>query len=296
MRLARFAFGLLLASAAALPAQPPASSRSPSLEELGFPPRTGFDHTRGAFTVQFDTLPGSASPRALVDRLSPGSKDEPAAIDPRRESWFVFVPAEYDPATPWGLWVWLSPTDFGGVLRDDLRALLARERLIWIGAHRADNERAPLERLALALTAAELAPLHWTIDPWRVYVSGYSGGGRLASALATFWPEIFRGGLFVKGCNWYAPLAVPGQPGRIWQPAFREPPRQTARLLHEERRFVYLTGEKDFNRDEIRATERAARQAGFRHTLLLEAPGIDHLGPVPLEYWQRAMDFLGGTD
>lgn len=282
---------LLAATASGLA---PAAPRRPNLEELGFPPRAPFDHTTGAFTVQLTELPDDARPRALLERLRPAAKDGPAAVDLQHETFFVYVPAEYDPATPYGLWVWVSPNDFGGLLRDDLRQLLAREKLIWIGAHRAGNDREGLDRLALALTAAELAPRHWSVDPQRVYVSGRSGGGRLASELAFLWPETFRGGIFVVGCNWYAPLPVPGQAGQIWAASFAEPPRKSARLLHDERRFAFLTGEKDFNRDEMRTTERAAAAAGFRHTRLIEVPGADHFTPMAVEYWQQAIEFLDG--
>lgn len=91
-------------------------------------------------------------------------------------------------AAGWGLLVWVSPWDFGGpsgVTGPALAGILADHRLIWVGAHRAGNERARVYRWGLALDAADQMARLYEIDPSRVYAVGRSGGGRAASALAS---------------------------------------------------------------------------------------------------------------
>jgi hypothetical protein len=273
-------------------------AQEPTLAELGFPPRAGFAHTTGSFAVRFASLPDAARPAALLARLraepdrapTPGlPPDPPLALE--HELFFVHVPADYRRDTPYGLLVWISPTDFGGTVRPDLRALLAEKKWIWIGAHGSGNERPLLDRHALALVAATEAPKSWTIDPARIVVAGYSGGGRTASQLALLWPELFQGGLFVMGCNWYERLDVPGEPGRFWNASFPTPPEASLALARSHP-LVFLTAEHDFNRAQTFATEKAARRAGFRRTKRIEIPGIDHFGRPPIEAWRAALDAL----
>jgi len=50
----------------------------------------------------------------------------------------------------------------------------------------------PLALLGLAGAQARLE-----VDPARVYIGGFSGGGRVASRIAAGYPDLFRGGIFV---------------------------------------------------------------------------------------------------
>lgn len=295
------------ATALALAAPVPGLAQEPTLAELGVPPRAGFAHTTGSFAVRFAALPEGARPPALLERLRgedprdvekaapPADPPLALAIELDHELFFVHVPDDYRRDTPYGLLVWISPTDFGGTVRPDFRALLGERRWIWIGAHRSGNERALLDRHALALVAATEAPKSWTIDPGRIVVAGYSGGGRTASQLALLWPELFRGGLFVMGCNWYRNVPVPGEPGRIWTASYAEPSKEALARARRQP-LVFLTGERDFNRAQTVATEAAARRERFRRTTLVEVPGIDHYGVVPIEAWRTALKALDGGD
>jgi len=291
-RVARALAAALLASGLAARIALAQEPQSASAE----PPRARFDHARGAFEARFDALPEEATPAAMLARLdpgrAPGEADRP--LDLATEAFFVFVPESYSPERPHGLFVWISPTDSGAVRRPEMRALLAERRLIWVGAQRGGNDRALLDRHALALAAAAAAPRHWAIDIERIYVGGYSGGGRMASHLVLRWPERFRGGVFVMGCNWFEPLPIPGRPGLVWPAAFAPPDEVQRRLLRKRSRLVFLTGEHDFNREQTHLTAKAARRAGMRKVEVLEAPGIDHYGLVPIDLWRRALATLDG--
>jgi len=212
------------------------------------------------------------------------------------ETFEVFVPPGYASDTPHTLFVWVSPTPFGGTEREEFQKALSDRDMIWIGANNGGNERSRWDRTSLALDAAAAMLDLYNIDPERVWVGGYSGGGRVSGGLVTLYPEVFRGGLFVMGCDFYRDLPVADHPGAVWPAAFREPDSKTLRTLRRERRYVILTGTRDFNVSKSRTVHQAYLDQDFRHVQLLVVPGMSHYDPVPAEWWQRAFAFLAGED
>lgn len=110
------------------------------------------------------------------------------------------------------------------------------------------------------------------------------------------YPEIFRGGLSVAGCDYYRRVAIPHRPGTHWPASFREPPRETLRRIRRESRFVLLTGERDFNRAQTWATFQAMQEDGFEHVTYLEVPGADHYTIFDPEWMARALERLDGEN
>lgn len=183
------------------------------------------------------------------------------AIDPEEAvDWALYVPDSYDPRKPAGLLVFISPTD-SGRMPGRYKPVTAAENLIWIGANHSGNRVRVARRISLALLATVLADREFRIDASRVYVSGFSGGGRAASALAPEYPQIFKGAIFICGVNFW----------NSREPKELDQVRQN--------RYVFLTGGKDFNRSETRRVHRAYRRADIEDVLLLEVPGMDHRMP-----------------
>jgi hypothetical protein len=127
------------------------------------------------------------------------------------ESFQVYVPAHYDGSRPFGLFVWISPAD-DGRLPAAWREVVDEHDLIVAGPDRAGNERFVWYRMGLALDAVHTLTLEYEIDPDRVYVTGFSGGGRLASRLGFHYPEVFRGGIYQGGCSFWEDVPVPDDP------------------------------------------------------------------------------------
>ena len=118
-----------------------------------------------------------------------------------------------------------------------------------------------------------MADNNYRIDPSRVYVSGFSGGGRTASAVAPEYAQLFTGAIYICGVN-------------FWD---GHKPKQLERI--RDNRYVFLTGSKDFNRSETRRVHRAYRRADVDNVMLLEVAGMDHRMPPP-EDLAQAITFL----
>ena len=284
------------------PAKPEATAEeqpAPSRPERALlPPEP---HRTGRFRMRLDRRSALSSLEEYTRRYGVTIEDvrsgDPAAgsYEIGGETFEVYVPASYDPSAAHGLLVWVSPTPFGGTERPEIQKLLDERGVLWIGANRSGNERSRWDRTGLALDAAEAMRSLYHVDPARVWAGGYSGGGRVASGLALLWPEVFRGGVFVMGCDFYRDLPVTYVPGASWPASFRAPSAKTLRALRTESRFVIFTGSRDFNLSRSRSVYGAYLDQDFRNVILLEAPGISHYDAVPVEWWSRALDFLGGA-
>ena len=126
---------------------------------------------------------------------------------------------------------------------------------------------------SLALLATAIADNNYRIDPSRVDVSGFSGGGRTASAVAPEYAQLFTGAIYIGRVN-------------FWE---GQKPERMDRVRGN--RYVFLTGSEDFNRSETRRVHRAYRRANVENVMLLEVPGMDHRRPPP-EDLAQAIAFL----
>lgn len=195
------------------------------------------------------------------------------ALDPEEVAeWELYVSENYDPGLPAGLLVFISPTDSGRMPRR-YQSVLDEKNLIWIGANHSGNQVRVARRVSLALLATAVADRNYRIDASRVYVSGFSGGGRTASAVAPEYAQIFTGAIYICGVNFWDGR----KPKRLDQV--------------KDNRYVFLTGKKDFNRAETRSVHRAYRRADVDNVLLLEVPGMDHRMP-PADDLGAAITFL----
>ncbi len=217
---------------------------------------------------------------------------DPAGYEISDETFEVFVPESYDSALPHGLLVWVSPTPSGKIRRPDNLKVLSEKRLIWVGADNSGNRRRVWDRVGLALDAAHSMSELYNIDPHRVYVGGYSGGGRISTALSVLYPDVFEGGLLFMGCDYYRDVPMPDKPGAHWPAAFARPPGPAFRLARERNRYVFATGENDFNRMQTKVFHRLYKKDGFRHATYLEIPGANHYSGFSGEWLAKFVDAL----
>ncbi|MGH6901060.1 MAG: tetratricopeptide repeat protein, partial [Geminicoccaceae bacterium] len=259
-----------------------------------------------AMTGHHEVTFGEGSPLGAMGVLwarfasSSDEADPPATVDEAYEladeSFHLYVPAIEAPPDGWGLVVWIAPIEWGGFQREGLAEVLDRHRLIWVGANRSGNARPVRDRWRLALDAAAGVQELFAVDSRRVYVAGYSGGGRVASHLGPAFPELFRGTLCWFGADHFHPVPVPDRPGAAWPPPVSEPPDEILDTVRRESRFLLVTGERDFNRAQTVAVAEHMREDGFDHVELMVIPDADHYIGLDPEWLERALTALdGGT-
>jgi tetratricopeptide (TPR) repeat protein len=253
--------------------------------------RTSFDK-RTPLSGLGEYVKRSGIPMEAILREDPEALD----LDLADEVYEVYVPDAYAPDSTFGLFVWVSPTPYGGFEHPETLAVLDRFRLIAVGADSSGNTRPRWDRYRLALEAAHNAKRLYDIDPSRVFVGGYSGGGRMASGLHVLYPEVFRGGFYFYGCDHFVDMPLPDRPGAHWTAGFPRPARPILKQLKQEHRFVLLTGSRDFNRLQTLATYESLEAQGFRHVTYLEIPEASHYTRVGPEWLTRAFRALDGDE
>jgi predicted esterase len=171
-----------------------------------------------------------------------------------------------------GVLVFVSPTDSGEPPAGWL-SLLQQKQLSWIAAEGFGNEKISAQRILAAMMALELMRKSAAMDRKRIYIGGMSGGGRIASLAAPRFPQYFSGALYIVGANYWMP-----KDAQLRQRAAAN-------------RYVFITGEKDFNRGEMKQVFSRYQSGGLAASLLLDLPGFAHEYPDPGQLG-KAIDFL----
>jgi predicted esterase len=248
---------------------------------------------KGAFEAVFTERWPESSLQHIFKRMQYQPKTTRSLGDDYRindETYSVYVPSDYTPDAAYGLLVWVSAGERGDMPRG-WEALMDRHKLIWIGAHRSGNRHnLPKRRIPLALDAVFNMRQKYNIDTDRIYVSGISGGGRVASFLAMHYPDVFSGGIFVVGVEYWEPMAVTGEPGQVWKP-MPKPQAKYLALARERGRYVLLTGDYDGNRQQTQDYYENGYKKQLQHVFYIQVPGMGHEMP-PAEWYERAIAFL----
>ena len=188
-------------------------------------------------------------------------------------SWQIYVPDSYDAALPAGAVVYVSPQSKGGPPTMWKRALHDKN-LIWIGARNAGNRVAVNKRMFLAMLAPRVLARDYVLDTERIYVAGFSGGGKTASRVSSAKPDIFRGGIYIAGAEMWGSNTPPPKLDLIRQ-----------------NRHVFLTGSNDFNEMLTRRVYTAYKHAGVENSELIVVRRLGHELP-DRKTFIRAVDYL----
>jgi len=214
--------------------------------------------------------------------------ESPPPYDVTQETFEVVVPMTYDPKKPHGLFIWISPGKAPSIPKD-WEAVLAERDLIFVGARNSQNGRNIFDRIRMAIDANHGMRQKFNIDGRRVYVSGFSGGGRVASMLGIAWGDMFSGTICFMGVNFYTDIEA--EDGKVYGMNFI-PDEQIVPLAKQFCRYALVTAEKDFNRVNTRGVfEKGFRKEGFEHVTLFDVPELGHQLPSG-EWLEKALDFL----
>lgn len=197
---------------------------------------------------------------AMKDRIFHGRSSRVIEADRRLadERLWARLPTGYDPKHPAGLLVWVSPMPDGrppGVFAQAADEL----GFIIVGANDSGNNRLVSDRYQLALDGVATISARYHVDPKRVYVTGMSGGGRIASILAACFPDTFTGSIPIVGMSCYKP--VPMGTGKYERNLYTRPASKLFRLFRSHR-LAAITGLRDFNHEPVVAACRILKGDG----------------------------------
>ena len=154
------------------------------------------------------------------------------SLDLSKESYVVHVPAQ-KPPQGYALLVFVPPWDQAR-LPPEWATVLDEKGVIFISASRSGNNAdIRSRRMPLALTAAANMVQKYDVDPARVFIGGFSGGGRVAMRLALAYPDVFRGALLNSGDDPIGSLEIP------------IPPSDLFRKFQEESQLFYVEGDSE---------------------------------------------------
>jgi hypothetical protein len=257
---------------------------------MSAPPGDFPEFKTGQYDIAFEESSPDTAPAEVVRRLD--LDQGPPAYDIATEKFRVWVPREYAHDRAWGLFVWVDAGDTPRI-PEEWEKILSEHKLLAIAAYRSGNRRNTASRMQLAVDAAFNMRRRFNITPRRVYISGVSGGGRIASMVGVAYADVFSGTFPIVGANFYKP--VPASGGRHYPPSFA-PVSSILADAKKRNRFVLLTGSKDFNRENTKDVYRRGFKAeGFRHVLYLEVPDMGHAVPAG-DWFAKGLDFLDQDD
>jgi len=178
-------------------------------------------------------LPKQYHGRFIQDKKWHSEHLDEFSVNLAEESYFLYLPQPFDPQETYGLINWIHPDDSGKPNRgwmkvfDDLK-------LIYISANKSGNQHSVTARRApLALHALYNIQQQYRIDPERIYLAGFSGGGFTASALAMGYGDIISGAYYMSGADPVGGQRVP------------MPPEPVLQQIQQRGRYVFYAGKKE---------------------------------------------------
>jgi predicted esterase len=236
--------------------------------------------------VTFEKSPPYSDADELKARFR--AKEDAGPYDVSKEKFRLLVPRTYAAGAKWGLFVYVNAGDDPGIPAA-YEPILEKHKLIAVAAYKSGNGRAIFDRFRLAIDATVNLQTRLSLDPKRVYVSGFSGGARVASMLAVAYADLFAGAIPFCGVNFY--LDIPSEGDRFW-PRDYMPVDEALTIGKSTGRYALVTGEKDSNLKNTRAVyESGFLKEGFKHVTVLEVPGMGHATP-PAEWFDKGLNFL----
>jgi hypothetical protein len=156
----------------------------------------------------------------------------PGDYDSTKQTYELFVPERKDQKKPYGLVLFVSPGD-GPTGFKQFEGPCKELGLLFVSVYGAGNSCPTKKRVRIVLDVLDDVRRQFPIDPDRTYIGGFSGGGRIACAIAFALPEHFGGAL---------PVCASGDVRQ--EPYLRQRVRDRLSV-------ALLTGETDFNRGEV---------------------------------------------
>jgi len=188
--------------------------------------------------------------------------------------WRLIIP---DAPPPHGVLVFVSPRDDADPPKG-WDAVLDHRNVVWIAAEGFGNDKPSAQRVLAAIMGLTVAQKTMEIDHSRIYIGGMSGGGRVASTAASTFPQLVTGAMYIVGADFSLPDA-----GQLRDRFLRN-------------RYVFVTGERDFNRREMRNVYRKYLAVQVREALMLDLADLGHAYPSADRFEQALLYLDLGAD
>ncbi|MFK5923334.1 MAG: hypothetical protein QM496_14245 [Verrucomicrobiota bacterium] len=239
---------------------------------------------KGAFEQVFDTWPEER--RDLGDY-----KEFPTdGFDINKETLRVFVPESYKAGEAHGMLIFISAGDGLYQFSPEWKSVFEEKQIIWATAKDIGNKKPSGRRFRLAREARNYLGRHYRIDPQRVYLSGFSGGGRMSAGMIAKFPGSFTGTIHFCGVSALA-RAIPHY-SKANVEIYGWPPEgnalNTAKRLNH---FALITGPKDSNYEDTKNVF-GWMEKNRIPARLIEVPGLAHQVPREPGPIREAIEFL----
>jgi dienelactone hydrolase len=197
-----------------------------------------------------------------VQGFGAGSDKLTAGYDSTKQRFQLYVPKQYKAGQAAPLVLFISAGDQPAGW-DAWKKVCEAEGAFFCSPFAAGNNVAPGQRARVVLDALDDVRRSYRIDPDQTYVTGFSGGARMACAIAFALPEYFGGVVPLCGTN---PAAGPTYLRHRLQDRFS---------------VAFVTGESDFNRKENELYMAPwFKDLGIRSKLWV-VPKLGHAVPSP---------------
>jgi predicted esterase len=155
----------------------------------------------------------------------------PTGYDSTKQRYQLFVPKSYRKDKPASLVLFVSAGD-GQQGWKNWQKFCEQEGVFFAAPLGAGNDTPAGQRMRIILDVLDDVRRQYAIDPDQTYITGFSGGGRMACAIGFALPEYFGGVIPLCGTN---PISGP---------------TYLRHRIEERLSVAFVTGEKDFNRKE----------------------------------------------
>jgi predicted esterase len=166
-----------------------------------------------------------------VSGFGKGSAKLPAGYDSTKQKYQLFVPKGAKKDKPAALVLFVSAGDTPQGLKN-WQPYCEKEGVFFASPFGAGNSTAPGQRTRIILDVLDDIRRQYSIDPDQTYITGFSGGGRMACSIGFALPEYFGGVIPLCGTN---PISGP---------------TYLRHRIEDRLSVAFVTGEKDFNRKE----------------------------------------------
>jgi hypothetical protein len=218
-------------------------------------------------------------------------------LDIPNQNYYVYVPANYTGKSPFGLVVYIAPTDDWSQLPAGWAQVLAQHHLLLIAPQAAGNSCRQNRRMGLGVLGALAAMQEYKIDRSRVYAAGLSGGARTAGDMAFYQPDLFSGTVQDCGADFYH--SVEHAHGTNWIDSNGNPygvidvPAAAVRAAKDAVRFVLITGANDFRHGNLLDLyDNGYNHEGFK-CKFIDVPGMGHQD-CSGETFAQALSYIEG--